>query len=100
MIREVTMFAVFCDNCGKQCEDENAGFCAWSDEVGARESACESGWYEDGGNYYCPYCYSFDDDDNLVLKDMTKCGVNAGKNVTKSHVNDDKNVTKTEGGEG
>ena len=89
MIREVTMFAMVCDNCGKQHEDEDAGFIAWSDEVGARESACESGWYEDDGNYYCPYCYSFDDDDNLVLKDMTKCGVNAGKNVT-----------KLEGGEG
>ena len=89
MIREVTMFAMVCDNCGKQHEDEDAGFIAWSDEVGARESACESGWYEDGGNYYCPYCYSFDDDDNLVLKDMTKCDVNTGKNVT-----------KLEGGEG
>jgi hypothetical protein len=68
MIKEVTMFAVFCDNCGKQCEDENAGFCAWSDEVGAKESACECGWLNENDKDYCPYCYSYDDDDNLVLK--------------------------------
>ena len=68
MIREVKMFAEFCDNCGKQCVDEDAGFAAWTDEIGAKESAIECGWYKDeDGKDYCPDCYSFDDD-NLVLK--------------------------------
>ena len=75
MIREVKMFAVFCDNCGKQCTDDDAGFCAWTDTVGAEESASESGWLIDESldgvkypKHYCPDCYSYDNDDNLVLK--------------------------------
>ena len=73
MIKEVTMFAMFCDNCGKQHEDGDAGFCAWSDDVGAVESAREDGWYEgDYGNFYCPDCYSFDDDDNLILRKIER----------------------------
>ena len=72
MIREVKMFAAFCNNCGKQCDDDYAGICAWSDEVGARESACECGWLNHEGKDYCPDCYSFDDDDNLVLKKIER----------------------------
>lgn len=65
MIREVTMFAMFCDNCGKQHDDD---YSAWTDEIGAKEAADESGWYNENDRDYCPTCYSFDDDDNLVLK--------------------------------
>lgn len=62
------MFTIKCDNCGKLFEDSHQGFCAWTTESGAWENASDSGWIRDKeGVHYCPDCYFFDDDDNLVL---------------------------------
>lgn len=70
MIVEVKMFTVQCDNCEKVYEGDD--YAAWNDEGYAVECAENSGWYKDfesnGPNkHYCPKCFAFDDEDNLVI---------------------------------
>lgn len=69
MIKEVTMYSVVCDRCGKPFIDEFNGIVAWLDEGTAKEQAMESEWAEIGNKHYCPDCYEFDDElDEYVPK--------------------------------
>lgn len=68
MKEEVKMFTVKCDNCGKLFEDEYMGYSCWGSFADAWEYASESEWIrEEGEKQYCPECYSYDDNDELVL---------------------------------
>ena len=62
------MYGVVCDNCNKGCIDEDNGFVAWSDESSAKDNAIDSEWIEENEKHYCPDCFEYDDDDNLILK--------------------------------
>jgi hypothetical protein len=67
MIVKEYFYAVKCSNCGDMSELDDATF--WSDESSAVEIAEDSDWcVTDDGKHYCPDCYSFDDEDNLVIK--------------------------------
>lgn len=68
MIIEETFYAIKCDCCGKIISD-CGDFEFWSDKSTAIDYACENGAYltEDDENIYCPDCYEFDDNDNLVI---------------------------------
>ena len=69
MIKEVKMYSVVCDRCGKSFIDEFNGIVAWLDEGTAKEQAMESEWAEIGDKHYCPECYEFDDElDEYVPK--------------------------------
>ena len=69
MIKQVTMYSVVCDRCGKTFIDEFNGIVAWLDEGTAKEQAMESEWVEIGDKHYCPDCYEFDDElDEYVPK--------------------------------
>ena len=48
---------------------ELSEFAAWNDLDAALDVAQDSGWFvtEDGVHHYCPDCYTFDYDDNLVI---------------------------------
>ena len=59
MIKEVKMYSVVCDRCGKPFIDEFNGIGAWLDEGTAKEQAMESEWAEIGDKHYCPDCYEF-----------------------------------------
>lgn len=71
MIKEVAMYTIICDGCGKDvCEDtEHAG---WNDKSYVEDIASEDNWikFDDygGTEHYCPKCYEYDDDNNLVIK--------------------------------
>lgn len=57
-----------CDNCGALFDEEN-----WYDSTEAFYPAFEEeNWIEDNGKHYCPDCYSYDDDDNLVIDKSRK----------------------------
>ena len=72
MILRMDYYTVKCDNCGKIYSDEHSGYSAWNDADGAMEYASESDWIkEDNDTHYCPDCYSYDDEDNLILKEIT-----------------------------
>ena len=68
MKTKVEMFTVTCDNCKKQFEDEYNGYTAWGDFNDAWENASDSDWMgADFDTHYCPNCYHYDDNDNLII---------------------------------
>lgn len=67
MIKEVKMYTVICDNCGKDvCE--NAEYSCWNDEIYAKDTAMEDDWITEGEKHYCTDCYEYDGEDNLIIK--------------------------------
>jgi hypothetical protein len=66
MIKEVKMFTMICDNCGKDlCENEE--FAAWNDISPLSDIADGSDWNTEKENHYCPDCYFYDENDELVI---------------------------------
>lgn len=71
-IEKVKMFTVVCDNC-KVSADEGTDYSCWNDENHAKEVAMESGFVTENNNHYCPKCYEYNDEDELVInQDRTK----------------------------
>jgi len=71
MIKEVKMYTVVCDNCGlDSCKNDE--YSCWGDKEQAKEHAMNSDWLEHDEKHYCTNCFSYDDDDNLVLKPLTQ----------------------------
>ena len=67
MLKEVKMYTVVCDNCGKDV-NKDAEYSAWNDKNYAVEVAMESDWIKENDKHYCPDCFTYDDDDNLLIK--------------------------------
>jgi len=65
-IEKVEMFTVICDNC-KESADEGTDYSCWNDENGAKDVAMEAGFINEDGNHYCPKCYNYNDDDELII---------------------------------
>lgn len=65
MIISDTFYAIKCDNCDKINENYD-GISFWSDESVAKEMADD--WINENGKDYCQDCYSYDDEDNLIIK--------------------------------
>lgn len=66
MIKEVKMYTVVCDNCGKDV-NEGAEYSCWNDKNYADDVAMESDWYRVDDKHYCQDCAEYDDDDNLTI---------------------------------
>lgn len=57
MIREVTMYAAVCDDCGTTPFDEGSDYAAWSEKDGAIAEAEGSDWVNpDEDVLYCSTC--------------------------------------------
>ena len=68
MIISERFYNVECDCCGALANEE-----LWRcDEEGAKEDAQEADYLVLGEKCYCPNCYQYDDDDNIVTKDGKK----------------------------
>jgi hypothetical protein len=67
MIKEVKMFTVICDNCGKDANDGEDYSC-WNDKSFAEDIAVEAGYLKEDDKHYCQDCFSYDEDDKLVIK--------------------------------
>ena len=65
-IQKVQMFTVICDNC-KESADEGTDYSCWSDENVAKDVAMGSGFINENDNHYCPKCYNYNDDDELII---------------------------------
>lgn len=70
MILKMDYYTVKCDNCGKLYSDEHCGYTAWADEYGAIQNASDADWLKEDDKDYCPDCYEYDDEDNLIIKQV------------------------------
>lgn len=71
MIKEVQMYTVVCDNCGKAC-NEDSDYSCWNDKETALDQAMEGDWHTDGDKHYCGKCYSIGDNDELIIDESRK----------------------------
>ena len=69
MLKEVKMYTVVCDNCGKDV-NKDAEYSAWNDKRHAEEVAMEADWIKENDKHYCSDCFTYDDDDNLLIKSI------------------------------
>lgn len=68
MIYTEKFYLAKCDNCGQQAEFWD-GVIALNDIQNVKDCLAYSDWYVTvGGHVYCPDCYDFDDNDNLIIK--------------------------------
>ena len=70
----VKSMKIVCDHCGETFEDGRGWSCIVGDEDGSEilGEAFDKDWMELGGKHYCPDCYHWDDDDNIVCNDGRK----------------------------
>lgn len=72
MIQEIKMFGCFCDNCGDQWDDDETGYCAFTDAFSMKDHLVDdTHWHTLSGTpdrHYCPECFTIDDNDNLIIK--------------------------------
>ena len=67
MVKEVKMFTIVCDSCGKNVNDDTDYSC-WNDKSYNEEIRQEAGWEKVDDEHYCIDCFEYDDDDELVIK--------------------------------
>ncbi len=65
MIKEVTMYTIVCDRCGKDA-CEGTDYSGWDCIEGVRESACE-GWLHEDGKDYCWGCVEWNHDESELV---------------------------------
>lgn len=68
-IQKVEMYTVVCDNCNTDIGSTQDYSC-WNDKDCAEENAMNSEWIKVDNKHYCDECVSYDDNDNLVLKEV------------------------------
>lgn len=61
------MFSVFCDNCGLD-SSKGCDYAGWNDKGFAVDCAIDAGFEAVADLHYCPKCFEYDDNDNLVVK--------------------------------
>ena len=61
-IEKVEMYTVSCDNCGEDFKE------AYADENSAEEIALKSDWIKNRDDHFCPDCWLYDENDNLIIK--------------------------------
>ncbi len=67
MIKKVTNYTVICDSC-KADALEHDEYVSWNDDSFAESCALENDYIEHEGKHYCPKCYEYDDNDDLIIK--------------------------------
>lgn len=71
MIKEFKCYTLLCDNCRADL-NKDSDYSGWDDEDYNYEIANESDWIEESNEWYCPDCYSYDDNDNLIINETRK----------------------------
>lgn len=71
MIKPVTMYEASCDNCGIPWHDSSTGFIALNSYAGLRAYLIDCEWHiSDDDKTYCGNCWSYDDNDKIVIKGL------------------------------
>jgi hypothetical protein len=67
MVKEVKMFTIVCDGCGKDV-NEDSDYSCWNDINYNEEIRQEAGWEKVDDKHYCNKCFECDDNDELIIK--------------------------------
>jgi len=70
MVKEVKMYTIICDNCGKDV-NEGGEYSCFNDKEYVNDIAMESDWIKEDDKHYCTDCFTYDDDDNIVINTLT-----------------------------
>lgn len=65
---EEKAYGIQCDRCREIFEHPITGFTIWVDTGAAFEYAQEYSWIEHEGKHYCPECYEYDLNEEIVIK--------------------------------
>lgn len=65
-VQKVEMFTVICDNC-QESADKGTDYSCWNDENQAKDVAMEANFTNENGLDYCPKCYEYNDEDELII---------------------------------
>lgn len=66
MYKEIEIWTAVCDGCGKDI-NEDSEFSGWNEKK-YNDAICEeAGWLVERNEHYCPDCYYYDDEDNVVF---------------------------------
>lgn len=71
MLKEVKMFTIICDGCGKDVNSD-LEFSCWNDESYLEDIRTDSDWEKVDEKHYCTNCYEYDENDNLIIKKKIK----------------------------
>jgi len=71
MIKEITIYTVICDGCGKDVHD-GAEYSGFNDNGFVEQIASDSDWHKENGKHYCPDCFEYDDEGELVIKNQNQ----------------------------
>ncbi len=66
MLKELKMFTMVCDCCGKDV-NEDTQFSCWNDVSYLNDLADDNGWIKEGDKDYCTDCFEYDDNDELII---------------------------------
>ena len=67
MIKEIKMYTIICDGCGKDV-NADSDFAAWTELEPSLDLANCDGWHIDDDNHYCSNCYEVDDNGFMIVK--------------------------------
>jgi hypothetical protein len=67
MLKEVKMFTIVCDNCGKDVND-GTDYSGWNDVGYLEEIAFDCDFRKKDDNHYCDKCYEYDEDFEIIIK--------------------------------
>jgi hypothetical protein len=67
MITPKEMYTLHCDGCGKDICD-GTEHSAWDSKAWLEEMAENEYWEIINGQHYCPDCFMYDEDDQLIIK--------------------------------
>jgi hypothetical protein len=66
MLKQVTMYTIVCDGCGKDVNADTDYSC-WSEIEHNEEVRHEAGWEKLDEKHYCTDCFEYDDNDELII---------------------------------
>jgi hypothetical protein len=69
MIKEVTMYTIVCDCCGKEYA-EDSDYAAWADAEFVEGDSVENGWVKHGELHFCPERFSYDENGEVQIRNL------------------------------
>ena len=69
MVKKKTFYGIKCDGCGRMLSGEWDADAYYETKDFIEEVAIDSDWKKFRGKHYCPDCYQYGDNDELILRD-------------------------------